>query len=179
VASNSTDSGTSQRVLGTFLTWLSEKCSSVFVAATANNISVLPPELLRKGRFDEIFFVDLPDEAERREIYSIHIAARGRSVERFDLAALAAASDGLSGAEIEESIITALFEAFYEERDIGTGDILLAIRETVPLSRTMEESIRELREWCVARSRSGSRMRDHVESGVPATEAEERTELTT
>ncbi len=177
VASNSTDSGTSQRVLGTFLTWLSEKCSSVFVAATANNISVLPPELLRKGRFDEIFFVDLPDEAERREIYSIHIASRGRSIERFDLAALAAASEGLSGAEIEESIITGLFEAFYQERDIVTGDILRAIRETVPLSRTMEESITELREWCVARSRSASLM--GVESGAGSTEAEQRTELTT
>ncbi len=177
VGGNSTDSGTSQRVLGTLLTWLSEKSSSVFVAATANNISVLPPELLRKGRFDEIFFVDLPAAAERKEIFSIHIAARGRSVEEFDLKKLAAASDGLSGAEIEETITTALFEAFYQDRDIVTDDILRAILETVPLSKTMEESITELREWCLTRSRSASLTREEMAAfGASSSGSEQRTE---
>lgn len=157
LSGTSTDSGTSQRVLGTFLTWLAEKSSAVFVAATANNVASLPPELLRKGRFDEIFFVDLPDRLERENILSIHLRRRLRDPARFDMAALAEAADGFSGAEMEQVVVSALFDAFYDQgRDLGTADLLRAIRETVPLSRTMEEDIARLRDWCLHRARPAS-----------------------
>ena len=153
---NSTDSGTSQRVLGTFLTWLAEKTSSVFVVATANNIHVLPPELLRKGRFDDIFFVDLPEQAERKAIFAIHLSGRARDPARFDSDELAARSAGLSGAEIEQAVVSALFDAFYQRRDLTTDDIARALAETVPLSKTMKEEIGALRQWCATRTRSAS-----------------------
>jgi SpoVK/Ycf46/Vps4 family AAA+-type ATPase len=152
----STDSGTSHRVLGTFLTWLAEKKSAVFVIATANNIKVLPPELLRKGRFDDIFFLDLPNDEERQEIFALHLGRRGRDVAAFDLAGLVEASEGFSGAEIEQAIISALFDAFYDGRDLEQADLLQAMKETVPLSKTMAEDIQVLRDWCLTRARPAS-----------------------
>ncbi len=156
-ASGGTDGGTTARVMSTFLTWLSEKQKPVFVLATANNISQLPPELLRKGRLDEIFFVDLPSAPERRRIFEIHLAKRGRRVEQFDLEGLAEASDGFSGAEIEEAVVSALYDAFPLGRDIVTGDILAALQATVPLSRTMAEEITALRTWAQGRARPAAR----------------------
>ncbi len=154
--SGSTDGGTTARVFGTLLTWLSEKSSSVFVIATANDISCLPPELLRKGRFDEIFFVDLPCAEERAEIVRIHLERRERPAGGFDLPAIAAASEGFSGAEIEESIISALYDVFSVGRDLETRDVLAAIRQTVPLSRTMGEGLARLRGWAEGRARPAS-----------------------
>jgi ATP-dependent 26S proteasome regulatory subunit len=149
----STDGGTSARVFSTFLTWMAEKKSPVFVIATANDISALPPELLRKGRFDEIFFVDLPSPAERRDIFSVHLAKRKMEPAKFDLEALAAASDGFSGAEIEEAIISSMFDAFYDKQTLTSERLLNSLRQTVPLSKTMRENIEELRQWSVGRAR--------------------------
>ena len=154
--SGMTDGGTTARVMSTFLTWLNEKQKPVFVMTTANDISQLPPELLRKGRLDEIFFVDLPTEAERVSIFKIHIAKRGRKVDGFDLDALAGASEGYSGAEIEEAIISALYDAFYLNKELETPDVLKSLRETVPLSRTMSEKLSELRAWAESRARHAS-----------------------
>ena len=151
--SSGSDNGTTARVFGTFLTWLSEKASSVFVIATANDVSDLPPELLRKGRFDEMFFVDLPNEGERREIVRIHIERRGRDPKRFDLDRLARSAAGFSGAEIEQAIVAALFDAFAAGMDIDSDRIEHALRETVPLSKTMESEITRLREWANGRAR--------------------------
>jgi hypothetical protein len=151
--SGMSDGGTSARVFGTFLTWLSEKTSPVFVVATANEIARLPPELLRKGRLDEIFFVDLPKDSEREEIFRIHLQGRSRSADQFELASLVSASEGFSGAEIEEAINSALYDAFGESAELSTGHILAALGETVPLSCTMEEQITELREWASGRAR--------------------------
>lgn len=155
-SSGSTDGGTTARVMSTLLTWLSEKTKPVFVLATANNISQLPPELLRKGRLDEIFFVDLPTLDERAEIFRIHLSGRKRDAAKFDLAALAAASDGFSGAEIEQVIISALYDAFYVGRDITTDDLLKSIAITVPLSRTMSERVAAIRSWAEGRARFAS-----------------------
>lgn len=154
--SGATDGGTTARVFGTFLTWLSEKTAPVFVVATANDISQLPPELLRKGRLDEIFFVDLPDEAERAEVFRIHIAKRGRDAEQFDLSALVAASDGFSGAEIEEAVISGLYEAFSAQQELTTVHVLETLRQTVPLSKTMAEQVNRLRTWANGRARNAS-----------------------
>lgn len=151
-----TDGGTSARIFGTLLTWLAEKTAPVFVIATANNISRLPPELLRKGRFDEIFFVDLPVFEERIEILQIKIAARGRDPGQFDLSELAMASEGFSGAELEEAIVAALYDSYYAGHDMTQADILQAIRSTVPLSKTLGEEITRLREWCTSRARPAS-----------------------
>ncbi|MBN1257185.1 MAG: AAA family ATPase [Planctomycetes bacterium] len=172
LSSGSTDSGTSQRVLGTFLTWLGEKTSPVFVVATANNIKILPPELMRKGRFDEIFFVDLPDIKERHAIFDIHLRQRDRDPEKFNLEKLAASSEGFSGAEIEQAIISALFDAFYAKRELSDDDIMQALVETVPLYRTMEEEIEGLRDWCLTRARSAS-----VHQETIATQARRHLEL--
>jgi SpoVK/Ycf46/Vps4 family AAA+-type ATPase len=154
--SGATDGGTTARVFGTFLTWLSEKTTPVFVVATANDISQLPPELLRKGRLDEIFFVDLPTEEERAEIFRIHIARRGRKPDDFDINALVAASEHFSGAEIEEAIISALYDAFYAEHDLTTDDIQQTMHQTVPLSKTMDEHLSRLRSWAEGRARHAS-----------------------
>jgi ATPase family associated with various cellular activities (AAA) len=154
--SGGTDGGTTARVFGTFLTWLSEKTAPVFVVATANDISQLPPELLRKGRLDEIFFVDLPSEVERADIFSIHLLKRRRDPEHFDLEALAAASGEFSGAEIEEAIISALYDAFSSGVDLTTEHVLNSLRETVPLSKTMEEQMNGLRRWAEGRARNAS-----------------------
>jgi ATP-dependent 26S proteasome regulatory subunit len=151
-----TDGGTAARVFGTFITWLAEKTAPVFVVATANDIRALPPELMRKGRFDEIFFVDLPAAREREDIFRIHLAKRGRDPEQFDLTALAQHSEGFSGAEIEESVISSLFDAFYEHEEIKTGSILRSVLETVPLSRTMQEEMNALRKWAEGRARNAT-----------------------
>ena len=147
------DGGTASRVFGTFLTWLSEKTAPVFVIATANDISHLPPEMLRKGRVDEIFFVDLPDEDERREIFRIHLDKRRRDPSQFDLDALSRLSDGFSGAEIEEAIISGLYDAFSKGTDLDTATLRAGIAETVPLSRTMSEELSRLRNWAQGRAR--------------------------
>ena len=158
--SGSSDGGTTARVFSTFLTWLSEKTAPVFVVATANDISHLPPELLRKGRLDEIFFVDLPGEPERAEIFRVHIAKRGRPTESFDLPALAQAATDFSGAEIEEAINSALYEAFYANQELSTELVLTAIRQTVPLAKTMDEQINRLRSWADGRARNASTVRE-------------------
>ena len=154
--SGAVDGGTTARVFGTFLTWLSEKTAPVFVVATANDISQLPPELLRKGRLDEIFFVDLPDRDERAEIFGIHLTKRGRDASTFDLEALADASRDFSGAEIEEAINSALYDAFYDKTDIRTEHVLNSLAQTVPLAKTMDEQISRLRRWAEGRARHAS-----------------------
>ncbi len=149
----STDAGTSARVFSTFLTWMSEKSKPVFVVATANDVSMLPPELLRKGRFDEIFFVDLPIVIERKDILTVHLAKRKMDVKKFDLEALSKVTTGFSGAEIEEAIISGMFDSFYEKQPMTTERLLKSISQTVPLSRTMSEDIDVLRKWSVGRTR--------------------------
>jgi len=151
-----TDGGTTARVMSTFLTWLSEKQSQVFVVATANDITQLPPELLRKGRLDEIFFVDLPTESERRRVFEIHLKRRKRDPQTFDLSALALAAEGFSGAEIEQAIISAMYDVFDLSRDLTTPDVLKSCAETVPLSKTMSERINGLRAWADGRARPAS-----------------------
>ncbi len=144
------------RVLGSFLTWMAEKTAPVFVVATANDVESLPPELLRRGRFDELFFVDLPTADERREILDIHIAARGRNPKQFDLDGLAAASERLSGAELEQVVAAALYSAFAAERELQDNDLANAIAESVPLYDTYEDRVKELRNWAQTRTRSAS-----------------------
>ncbi len=155
-SSGSTDSGVTARVFGTFLTWLSEKTAPVFVIATANDISALPPELMRKGRFDEIFFVDLPIERERRDIFAVRIRERKRDPATFDLDRLAEASAGFSGAEIDEAIVSGLYESFAAGEEFGTAHIEGALRATVPLSKTMEADLDKLRGWAEGRARPAS-----------------------
>jgi SpoVK/Ycf46/Vps4 family AAA+-type ATPase len=150
------DAGVTSRVFGTLTTWLQEKTAPVFVVATANDISQLPPELLRKGRFDEIFFVDLPSAKERREILSIHLRKRNRDPAHFDLEALADRSEGFSGAEIEQAIIAGLHRAFQQQREVSTQDITEAMGDTVPLVVTMQEEIEGLRDWARLRARPAS-----------------------
>jgi len=160
------DGGTSARVFGTLLTWLSEKTSPVFVIATANDVSQLPPELLRKGRLDEIFFVDLPLKAEREEILRIHIEKRHRDPNNFDLPALAKASEGFSGAEIEEAIIAGLFDAFSDGTELSTKIIRASMAATVPMSKTMSEELSRLRGWAQGRTRPASGKVETVASEV-------------
>ena len=152
-SSDSSDGGTTARVVGTLLTWMQEKTDPVFVVATANRIEMLPPELLRKGRFDEIFFVDLPTEAVRREILSIHLRRKGRDPAHYDLDALAQASRGFSGAELEEAVREGLFDAYDQTRELHTDHVLAALQQTYPLSRTMGEQIDGLRAWAKVRAR--------------------------
>jgi hypothetical protein len=146
------DGGVSQRVLGTFLTWLQERRGNVFVVATANDISRLPPELLRKGRFDEIFFVDLPSERVRRDILALHLTQRGRNSADFDLARLSSASAGYSGSELAQAVNAALFSAFASAGDLTTQIVEREILATRPLSVTMRERIEALREWARERT---------------------------
>jgi AAA+ superfamily predicted ATPase len=155
-SSGSTDGGTTARVLGTFLTWMQEKTKPVFVVATANDISQLPPELLRKGRVDEIFFVDLPTEKEREEIIKIHLKKKNRKPKDFDTKELAKKSKGFSGAELEEVVKEALFQAYDEEKEVTNEHILKAIEKTFPLSRTMHETISKMRMWAKSRAVSAS-----------------------
>lgn len=151
--SSDSDGGTSSRIFGSFLTWMQEKTSPVFVMATANRVERLPGEFLRKGRFDEIFFVDLPTPDERQQIFSIHLSKRRREITRFDLEQLAKVSDGFSGAEIEQALIAAMYEAFAQDREFTQLDIIAAIKATLPLSRTMTEQVTALRDWARQRAR--------------------------
>jgi len=141
------DSGTSMRVFGTILTWMQEKKSPVFVVATANAIETLPPELLRKGRFDEIFFLDLPTFEERKEIFTVHLRKRNRLPQDFDVERLAQESEGYVGAEIEQAIIDAMYVGFNERREFNTDDISAALKRQVPLSISHHETIEALRNW--------------------------------
>jgi len=152
-SSDQTDGGTTARVVGTLLTWMQEKRDPVFVVATANRIDMLPPELLRKGRFDEIFFVDLPTRDVREEILSIHIGKKRRDPKDYDLADLVERSVGFSGAELEEAVREGLYDAFAEGRELSTEHIARALDKTFPLSRTMREQIEGLRQWAKVRAR--------------------------
>ena len=152
VATGDGDSGTSRRILGTFLTWLAEKKTRVFVVATANDISALPPELIRKGRFDEIFFVDLPTAPIRAEIFAIHLKRRKHPVERFDLHKLAAESDRYSGAEIEQAIVAAAYTAHAEGKALETAHILAELGSTRPLAVVRAEKVHALRVWAKERT---------------------------
>ncbi len=163
--SSSNDSGVSSRIFGTFLTWMQEKTAPVFVIATANNISKLPPELLRKGRFDEIFFVDLPTLTEREEIFKVHLAKRLKDEEvcanvkandKKLISDLAQKTEGFIGSEIEQAVISALCDAFFENRALEIDDFNKAIENTVPLSKTQKESILAIREWANVRAVSAS-----------------------
>jgi SpoVK/Ycf46/Vps4 family AAA+-type ATPase len=159
------DSGTSARVFSTFLTWMHEKRSPVFVMATANDIRALPPEMLRKGRFDEIFFVDLPYQEEREEILRLHLTKRGRDPERLgiDVAAVAGAARDFSGAELEQVVVAALFREFAAVVPMDTEMLLATVAETYPLAQTMQESIAAMREWARHRARYASpRWRDET-----------------
>ncbi len=155
-SSGMTDGGTSARVFGTFLTWLQEKTSPVFVVATSNNISQLPPELLRKGRFDEIFFIDLPNHQERKEIFRIHLNKRNRNPENYDLEHLSRLCRGYSGSEIEEVVISALYDAFDKGCDIDQEILNGSVGSMIPLSQTMSEEIKNIRNWADLRARKAS-----------------------
>ena len=155
-SSGISDGGTTARVFGTFISWLQDKTAPCFVVATANDVSALPPELLRKGRFDEIFFVDLPSKTEREEIFSIHLKKRKRDPSGFDMSALGAGTAGFSGAEIEQVVISSLYDAFDENSDITTDLLLSTARQQVPLSVTMAERIAMLRHWAEKRARPAS-----------------------
>lgn len=145
------DAGLSRRLFGAFLTWLQEKRQEVFVVATANDLSILPPELLRKGRFDEIFFVDLPDPQEREAILKIHLELRKQNPAVFDSVKIVAACDGFSGAEIEQAVVAGLYRALSSKRALNTELLLEEIGHTIPLSVTRREDIERLRD--IARDR--------------------------
>lgn len=152
IAGRGGETGTTQRVLGSFLTWMAEKNRQVFVVATANDISALPAELVRKGRFDEIFFVDLPQASIRKSILDIHLEGRGQSPESFDTDAIAAASEGFSGAELEQAIVAALYAAHAVNKPLTDKHILAEIKRTRPLSVVMSEKISALRQWAEQRT---------------------------
>ena len=152
IAGRGGETGTTQRVLGSFLTWMAEKNRQVFVVATANDISSLPAELVRKGRFDEIFFVDLPQVSIRKSILDIHLNGRGQSPDSFDTAAIAAASEGFSGAELEQAIVSALYAAHAIKKPLTDEHILAEIKRTRPLSVVMSEKISALRQWAKQRT---------------------------
>ena len=152
IAGRGGETGTTQRVLGTFLTWMAERESQVFVVATANDIETLPPELVRKGRFDEIFFVDLPDARVRASIFAIHLTSRDQALKNFDIHKLTAATEGFSGAEIEQAIVSSLYAAHAKQEPLATGHILDEVARTRPLSVVMAERIGALREWAAGRT---------------------------
>ena len=152
IAGRGGETGTTQRVLGTFLTWMAERKSPVFIVATANDIAALPPELVRKGRFDEIFFVDLPDPKVRASILAIHLSNRHQALGHFDIEALAAAMDGFSGAEIEQAVVSGLYAAHALGQALGSEHILREIEQTRPLSVVMQERVTALREWAAGRT---------------------------
>jgi hypothetical protein len=145
VSSGDSDGGLSRRLFGSFLTWLQEKSQDVFVVATANNLSQIPPELLRKGRFDEIFFVDLPDDTERDTILNIHLNRRNQDTAQLDMSALVRATDGFSGAEIEQAVIAGLYRSLYLKTSLNTDLLIQEIKSTVPLSVSRREDLEELR----------------------------------
>ena len=151
ISADSNDSGLSQRVLGTLLTWMAERKSRVFMVATANDVSRLPPELVRKGRFDELFFVDLPDAATRCDIFRIHLDKRQLCADDFDLEQLAQASEGFAGAEIEQAVVAAIYSARASDSEPATESVLHEIQNTAPLSQVMAERITALRAWAAER----------------------------
>lgn len=152
VSASDDDGGVSRRLLGALLTWMAEKKKPVFLVATANDIERLPPELIRKGRFDEIFFVDLPAPAYRKEILQIHLRKRNLNPELFNLDALATATEGFSGSEIEQAIVSATYTARAEGRDVEQRDLLAEIQQTKPLSVIMSEKVEALRDWASSRT---------------------------
>jgi SpoVK/Ycf46/Vps4 family AAA+-type ATPase len=145
------------RLLGSLLTWLQEKQQPVFFVATANRVDQLPPELLRKGRFDEIFFVDLPDVRTREQILAIHLTQKGRAPQEYPLRALAEAARNFSGAELEQVVVSALYLAFARGGELSAGDLQQAVKETVPLFKTYEDEIKALRGWARERARFANR----------------------
>jgi ATP-dependent 26S proteasome regulatory subunit len=144
--------GLATRIFSSFLTWMQEKEHVVFVAATANEIDRLPPELLRKGRFDEIFFVDLPNEQDRGEIFAVHLARRGKDPSKFDLVSLAKSTPRFNGAEIEQVVLAAMFAAFGENRELAMNDLYRSLSRMVPLATTMSERIKEIKRWADTRA---------------------------
>jgi SpoVK/Ycf46/Vps4 family AAA+-type ATPase len=152
IAGRGGETGTTQRVLGTFLTWMAERKSQVFVVATANDISTLPAELVRKGRFDEIFFVDLPDMKTRASILAIHLSRRNQPLKNFDIESLASEMDGFSGAEVEQAVVAGLYAAHAVGKPLSTVHILEEVRQTRPLSVVMAERIAAMREWAAGRT---------------------------
>ena len=171
------DSGTSARVFGTFLTWMQDKTAPVFVIATSNDISRLPPELLRKGRFDEIFFVDLPTTREREKIFQVHLRKRTENTgivhpisgEGDICAKLAAMTEGFSGAEIEQSVVSAMYDAFYADRGLCAADLQRSISDTVPLSVTQREQLTALRHWAEHRAVLATAREDREEPAAAGT----------
>jgi|LFRM01.1.fsa_nt_gb SpoVK/Ycf46/Vps4 family AAA+-type ATPase len=162
------DSGVSSRIFGQFLSWMQESKAPVFTVATANNIAAMPPELMRKGRFDELFFVDLPGSKEREEIFKIHLTHKGRDANNFDLKQLTDATPGYTGSEIEQIVIAGLYRAFAKGQDITTKILLEVAKETPPLSVTMEEVIQDMREWGNKRARAASSFAEEPEKKLSA-----------
>lgn len=152
IAGGGDDTGTSRRVLGTLLTWMAENSAPVFIVATANDVQSLPPELLRKGRLDEIFFVDLPDNATRREILAVHLRKRDMAGADFDLGTLAGASEGYSGAELEQAVVSARYAAGSGSATVSTAHVLAELQQTRPLSVVMAEGVAALRQWAAGRT---------------------------
>jgi AAA+ superfamily predicted ATPase len=152
----SEDGGVSQRVLGTFLSWLQDRRGDVFTVATANDVSRLPPEFLRKGRFDEVFFVDLPNEGAREQIVRIHLRKRNQDVAGLDVMAIVRATAGFSGAEVEQVIVSALYTAFSDSKPLSTELLLAEVHATRPLSQTMAERVQSLRQWAAGRTVSAN-----------------------
>ncbi|MGC3959745.1 MAG: AAA family ATPase [Verrucomicrobiota bacterium] len=146
------DDGLSRRILGALLTWLSERKKPVFVVATANDITRLPPEMVRKGRFDEIFFVDLPSAANRQNIFEIHLRKRALKPAEFKLPALTEATEGFSGSEIEQAIVSSMYTAHAQGRTVSQEDLLAEIKQTRPLSVVLAEKVGEIREWSAGRT---------------------------
>lgn len=176
-SSGATDGGTTSRIFSTILTWMQEKTQPVFVVATANDISQLPPELLRKGRFDEIFFVDLPSEKDRKSIFSIHLTKNSQKADNFGLEKLAKESKGFNGAEIEECVKEAMFTAYTENPNgpqLQIIHLLNAIKDTVPLSKTMKEQIEFLRKWANSRAKQAGQLNNEDLKGgeIPLTKVE-------
>jgi len=177
-SSGATDGGTTSRIFSTILTWMQEKTQPVFIVATANDISMLPPELLRKGRFDEIFFVDLPNEEDRKSIFSIHLGKNNQKAENFGLDKLAKESIGFNGAEIEECVKESMFAAYTENQNepkLQIVHLLNSIKETVPLSKTMKEQIGFLRKWAKSRAKQAGKENSEMligSEGVPLTKTE-------
>lgn len=161
-SSGVSDGGTTARVFATFLTWMQDKTAPVFLIATANDVSQLPPELLRKGRFDEIFFIDLPDSQEREEIFAIHLKKRKRDPKNFNLKTLSEKTNGFSGAEIEQAVIASLFVAYDANRELIQEDLESETETAVPLSVMMEEEINQLRNWAKLRARPAGKNDDET-----------------
>jgi SpoVK/Ycf46/Vps4 family AAA+-type ATPase len=163
-SSASTDGGTSARVFGSFLSWLQDRQSPVFVVATANDVTQLPPELLRKGRFDELFFVDLPNQGEREAIWRIQIGKFHRDPKQFDIVQLAKATEGLTGSEIEQLFIDALHEAFNGRKEPTDLSVAMLLNDLMPLSKLMSEQIDALRKWAKGRARRATALDRKEES---------------